>query len=147
MSSLLEKALKKIEDSKDIQEEEEIQKDDKSIKIKDLKPPKAPKAPKIKENIKDLDLDEIPGYWEWCNSSETKRFYYYTKIGSVHRGSSKKMVKDLEIKQKEIKDVKEIMEVGRGTNLDRKALITELKIALKERNKKLAKQKEKIENV
>ena len=116
---------------------------EKPIEIKDSKPPTSviKKPPKTNENIKSMDLDNIPGYREWCNSSETKRFYYYTKIGSVHRGSSEKMVKDLEIKQKEIKDVKEIMQVGRGNNLDRKALITELKIALKERKDKLAKQK------
>ena len=119
---------------------------EKPIEVKDSKPPTPvnKKPPKIKENVNKLDLDDIPGYKEWCNSSETKRFYYYTKIGSVHRGSSEKMVKDLEIKQKEIKDVKEIMQVGRGNNLDRKALITELKIALKERKDKLAEQKLKI---
>lgn len=112
--------------------------------FEDLKPPRAPVVPKTTENIKNMDLDGIPGYWEWINSSETKRFYYFTKRGKVHRGSSEKIVKDLEIKQKEIKDVKEILEIGRGTKLDRKALITELKIALKQRNKKL--EKEIVEN-
>lgn len=119
---------------------------EKLIEIEDLKPPKPPNVPKIKENIKDMGMNDIPGYWEWCNSSETKRHYYFTKLGRVHRGSSKKMVKDLEIKQKEIKDVKEIMEIGRGTKMDRKALITELKIVLNERKEKLAKQKVKVEN-
>jgi len=119
---------------------DEIPKVENIQKIEDLKPPKPPRAPRVpktNKNIKAMDLDNIPGYKEWCNSSETKRFYYFTKLGKVHRGSSEKMVKDLEIKQKEIKDVKEIMEIGRGTKLDRKALITELKMVLKERNNKL----------
>lgn len=136
MSSLRELAKQKLAEQKE-----------KPIETKDLKStPVTKKPPKIKDSIVDLDLDDIPGYRKWCNSLETKRFYYYTKMGSVHRGTSKKMVKDLEIKQKEIEDVKEIIETGRGTKLDRKSLITELKIALKERNEKLAKQKVKVEN-
>lgn len=119
----------------------------KEIKIKDSKPPTpvTKKPPKIKNDI-DIDIDDIPGYRKWCNSGETKRHYIYTKTGKVYRKSKEKMTKELETRQKEIEDVKEIMKLGRGNNLDKKALIAELKISLNQRKERLAKQKEKIEN-
>lgn len=61
------------------------------------------KPPKESEPVE--DYDDLPGYKEWCEASETKRFYYFTKLGKVHRGSAKKMFTDLKQTVKTIKVV------------------------------------------
>lgn len=135
MSSLLEKALKKIEDSNNIREKEEIQKDDKPIEIKDLKPPreKLVKSPKI-------DFNKI------ANKAYFQRFIqnlFKDIMPEMFKGIDFRVSKDVavEIFDNKIDGINTIVkEIERGSKGAFNLVVKELK-------EKLAKQKEKIENV
>lgn len=100
----------------------------KKVAIERLQPPMAPRPP---EPIHaEVDYDNLDGYDDWCKATETKRFYYFTKMGKVHRGSTDTMWTDLKHKEQAIKIVEEYK---RGTKKDWKECMEEMKIVLKER--------------
>ena len=59
------------------------------------KPSKIPGIKKINTNSKIEDIN----YIKWCNSAETKRFYYFTVIGKTSRKDEISMWKDIKAKQ------------------------------------------------
>ncbi|MHA1380711.1 MAG: hypothetical protein ACTSRG_20270 [Candidatus Helarchaeota archaeon] len=140
--------LDMLDDLEDKTEEE--------VKIKDLHPPKTKELtkeefalaqmgkgndflkspPKQSENEKLLEqikkMKAISGYWKWVTSSETQRFYYFTRMEKTHRGSEEKLITDLKVKHQEIEDVKEFKRIGINS-----AMLREMK----ESNKLFQKQK------
>lgn len=119
--SLLEKTLKAMEKPE-------------KVKIEDLKPPKTPKI--FVDDTKPDVINKIT-FEEIANSSEFKRLVYLIQFGKTHRGKSVDLERKLVKRQQEIKIIREY---ERGTHGDFRNVVKELK-------EKLAKQKEKIENV
>jgi len=58
------------------------------------------KAPKISEtkDSKPITIEDI-NYNKWCNSTETKRFYYFTVMGKTSRQNEQTMWDQLKTKQ------------------------------------------------
>ena len=113
----------------------------KPVKIEELKQPKSIAIKKVPEEVFSIDLDNLPGYKEWYEASETKRFYYFTKLGKVHRGSKEVMFKDLAKVQDQLKIVKII-----GSNIKDHRPLTFKREVLPDLMKALAKRKAKIED-
>lgn len=84
-----------------------------------------------------IDLDNLPGYEDWYQASETKRFYYFTKIGKTHRGSAEKMWVDLKKKQETI----QIAETISKEKLDYNECMQELEELFKGRAERLKDEK------
>ena len=137
---------------KQYRKSKEVKMEVKKVKVFDLHPPRAPVKVEQEDGVcgfnspdregvssglpdvattssKTIDFNNLPGYKEWCNSSETKRFYYFTKIGKVHRGTKERMFWDLSKTEEQLEIVKTIPKY-----MDYKNVMKELKEVLKKRN-------------
>jgi len=118
----------------------------KLIKKQDLKPPKPPKQDiEQNDNAKDF-VDKV--LTNYATSSDHYRDTYFKVTGKSWRGTNEGLIQALFNHYKELEEFKEFKqeinmiikqeskEIGRGNTLDRKALISELKIYLQDRKAK-----------